>query len=166
MVFFYRNIFHIKKKDERRGLSCVHLTVLLNLLEDNTQVKARRMLHLRDKLYEIAKELVGKSFSSFCASSLQDLSSVCGFHTLTEAVLLFPLTLFGLIGSKHIGHLRFKIHCAWHVERSRCLRICLHRNHHYILFKAACQDYFYFLHFINIFSALFLTVNENFLLIF
>ena len=109
---------------------------------------------------------MSQSGSALRTAAGQHLAAVGGAHSLAEAGFFASLALFGLIGSKHIGHLRFKIHCAWHFERSRCLRICLHRNHHYILFKAACQDYFYFLHFINISSALFLTANENFLLIF
>ena len=45
--------------------------------------------------------LVGQSFSALGASSLQDVSAVSGSHSLSEAVLLFSLTLFGLISSQH-----------------------------------------------------------------
>jgi hypothetical protein len=45
--------------------------------------------------------LVGQSFSALGASSLQDISAVSGFHSLSEAVLLFSLTLFRLISSQH-----------------------------------------------------------------
>ena len=48
---------------------------------------------------------ISQSFSAFCASSLQYVSAVCGSHSLSEAVLLLSLTLFGLIGSKHFVHL-------------------------------------------------------------
>ena len=50
--------------------------------------------------------LVGRSIrqsdSTFCTSSLKDFSAVRGSHSLSEAVLLLSLTLFGLIGSKHL----------------------------------------------------------------
>ena len=46
--------------------------------------------------------LIGQSFSAFCASSLEDVSAVSSRHSLSEAVLLFSLTLFGLIGSEHL----------------------------------------------------------------
>ena len=46
--------------------------------------------------------LVGQSFSALGASSLQDVSAVSGSHSLSEAVLLFSLTLFGLISSEHL----------------------------------------------------------------
>ena len=48
-------------------------------------------------------ELVGQSLSALCTSSLQNISAVCSSHSLSEAVLLFSLTLFGLIGSEHNG---------------------------------------------------------------
>ena len=44
---------------------------------------------------------VGQSLSALCTSSLEDVSSVSGLHSLSEAVLLFSLTLFRLISSKH-----------------------------------------------------------------
>ena len=47
-------------------------------------------------------ELIGQSFSAFSASSLQDVSAVSSSHSLSEAVFLFSLTLFGLIGSEHL----------------------------------------------------------------
>ena len=50
-------------------------------------------------------KLIGQSFSAFCASSFEYVSSVGSCHSLSEAVLLLSLTLFGLIGSKHFVHL-------------------------------------------------------------
>ena len=50
-------------------------------------------------------KLIGKSFSALSASSLQYVSAVSGSHSLSEAVLLLSLTLFGLIGSEHSLHL-------------------------------------------------------------
>ena len=46
--------------------------------------------------------LVSQSFSAFSASSLQYVSAVSSSHSLSEAVFLFSLTLFGLIGSEHL----------------------------------------------------------------
>jgi len=48
---------------------------------------------------------VGQSFSALCASSLEYVSAVSSFHSLSEAMLLFSLTLFRLIGSEHRLHL-------------------------------------------------------------
>ena len=48
---------------------------------------------------------VGQSFSALCASSLEDVSAVSSFHSLSEAMLLFSLTLFRLISSEHRMHL-------------------------------------------------------------
>ena len=44
---------------------------------------------------------VSKSLSALCAASLKNCSAVCSFHSLSEAMLLFSLTLFGLISSEH-----------------------------------------------------------------
>ena len=49
------------------------------------------------------KNSVRKSLSAFCASSLEDVSAVLGLHSLSEAVLLLTLELFGLISSEHNG---------------------------------------------------------------
>ena len=48
---------------------------------------------------------MSKSLSTFCAASLENVSSVSGLHSLSEAVLLLSLTLFGLISSKHFIYL-------------------------------------------------------------
>ena len=46
--------------------------------------------------------LIRESYSALCTSSLEDFSAVRGSHSLSEAVLLLSLTLFRLIGSKHL----------------------------------------------------------------
>lgn len=51
------------------------------------------------------KRLIGQLFSALRASSLEDVSAVGSSHSLSEAVLFFSLTLFGLIGSEHDLHL-------------------------------------------------------------
>ena len=45
--------------------------------------------------------LVRKSDSAFCTSSLEDFSAVRGSHSLSEAVFLLSLALFGLVSSEH-----------------------------------------------------------------
>ena len=51
------------------------------------------------------RALVGQSFSALCASSLEYVSAVSSFHSLSEAMLLFSLTLFRLVSSEHRMHL-------------------------------------------------------------
>ena len=46
--------------------------------------------------------LVSQSCSALCATSLEYFSAVSCSHSLSEAVLLLSLALFGLICSKHI----------------------------------------------------------------
>ena len=56
------------------------------------------------RFYEQAYRLlrsIGQSFSALSASSLEYVSAVSSSHSLSEAVLFFSLTLFGLIGSEH-----------------------------------------------------------------
>ena len=48
---------------------------------------------------------MSKSLSTFCAASLENVSSVSGLHSLSEAVLFLSLTLFGLVSSKHFIYL-------------------------------------------------------------
>ena len=48
---------------------------------------------------------MGQSLSALCAASLQNGSSVRSLHSLSEAVLLFSLTLFRLVSSEHLLHL-------------------------------------------------------------
>ena len=49
--------------------------------------------------------LVRQSLSALCTSSLEDVSSVSGSHSLSEAMLFLSLALFGLIRSKHLYNL-------------------------------------------------------------
>ena len=58
---------------------------------------------LKTSLYGAAnkQESVCESCSALKASSLQNLSAVGGFHTLSEAVLFLSLELLGLICSNH-----------------------------------------------------------------
>ena len=46
---------------------------------------------------------IRKLHSSLGTSSLQNFSSIGGSHSFTETVNLLSLSLFGLIGSQHIG---------------------------------------------------------------
>ena len=49
--------------------------------------------------------LVGQSLSALCTASLQNGSAVRSLHSLSEAMLLFSLTLLRLISSEHLLHL-------------------------------------------------------------
>ena len=49
--------------------------------------------------------LVGQSLSALCTASLQNGSAVRSLHSLSEVMLLFSLTLLGLISSEHLLHL-------------------------------------------------------------
>ena len=53
------------------------------------------------RTYSLFLKLISKSCSAFCASSLENLSAVSGSHSLSEAVLLLSVDLFGLICSEH-----------------------------------------------------------------
>lgn len=55
------------------------------------------------------RSLVGKSCSASCASARQNLAAVRGSHSLPEAVYLFSLKLFRLIGSFHLEKPPFQI---------------------------------------------------------
>ena len=48
---------------------------------------------------------IGQSLSAFRASSLKNVSAVGSSHSLSEAMLLLSLTLFGLVSSEHYLHL-------------------------------------------------------------
>ena len=39
--------------------------------------------------------------SALCSAASEDLTAVCGGHSLAEAVLFFALTLLGLVGTQH-----------------------------------------------------------------
>ena len=45
---------------------------------------------------------IGESLSALSASSLEHLSSVCGFHSLAETVLYLSLALLRLVSSEHL----------------------------------------------------------------
>ena len=51
------------------------------------------------------RRLVGQSLSALCTASLQNGSAVRSLHSLSEAMLLFSLTLLRLISSEHLLHL-------------------------------------------------------------
>ena len=46
---------------------------------------------------------IGELSSALCASSLKNFSAVSGCHSLSEAMLLFSLSLLGLVRSLHCG---------------------------------------------------------------
>src|SRR5699024_11259892 len=48
---------------------------------------------------------VGQADTALRTTASQNLATIAGSHTLTETVLFGALTLFGLIGTKHGGHL-------------------------------------------------------------
>ena len=50
-------------------------------------------------------KLVGQSLSALCTSSLEYVSAVSSLHSLSEAMLLFSLTLLRLVSSQHRMHL-------------------------------------------------------------
>ena len=50
-------------------------------------------------------ELVCQSFSALSASSLKNVSTVSGSHSLSETVLFLSLSLLRLICSEHLVHL-------------------------------------------------------------
>ena len=84
---------------------------------------------------------MSESGSALGASSLENLSTVCGAHSLAEAVLFFSLKLLRLICSKHLSVTPF----PWHLMTLP-----------YIIniFFVICQEFFTFK---RKFSFLFLT---------
>ncbi len=48
---------------------------------------------------------VGETRAASCTTAGKNLAAIPGSHTLAEAVLLGALTLFRLIGTKHVRHL-------------------------------------------------------------
>ena len=50
-------------------------------------------------------KLVGQSLSALCTSSLENVATVRGLHSLSEAMLLLSLTLLRLVSSEHFGYL-------------------------------------------------------------
>ena len=93
MIFLYRNIFHI---------SPIRLKALNTKNPDAHEEQIGSASKVTGGFYVKLKDLIGQSFSAFSASSLQYVSTVSGSHSLSEAVFLFSLTLFGLIGSEHL----------------------------------------------------------------
>jgi len=51
---------------------------------------------------EHSVSLVGQTSAALVTSSLENLSAVCGSHSLTETVFLASLSLLGLICSEHM----------------------------------------------------------------
>ena len=47
--------------------------------------------------------------SALCSTASQNFAAVCGGHSLAEAVLLFALTLLGLVSTQHILCTPFRI---------------------------------------------------------
>lgn len=48
-------------------------------------------------------KLVGQSLSALCTSSLENVATVRGLHSLSEAMLLLSLALLRLVSSEHFG---------------------------------------------------------------
>ena len=83
---------------------------------------------------------IGQSFSALCASSLEYVSAISSFHSFSEAVLLFSLTLFRLIGSEHRMHLLCTKSEAFAFQQ---LNTLLHNDSvHYTRFISICQAFF------------------------
>ena len=66
-----------------------------------TRVLSEVLIVLSKSNRHCVTQLVGKTSSSFGASSLKNFSTVSRSHSLSEAVYLFSLSLFRLIGSLH-----------------------------------------------------------------
>ena len=74
---------------------------------------------------------VGETRAASCTTAGKNLAAIPGSHTLAEAVLLGALTLFRLIGTKHVRHLllilaakRFPPYRAYHNSRFLIKRGC------------------------------------------
>ncbi len=80
-------------------MTTVELSVCHLLKISNIKDTARRGENLPHTCIQLNS--VCESLSALCASSLEDLSSISGLHTLAEAVLLFSLALFRLVCSEH-----------------------------------------------------------------
>ena len=84
--------------------------------------------------------LIGQSFSALRASSLENVTAVCGLHSLSEAMLLFSLSLLRLVSSEHYLHLLIIVY------RKRVAFVAftlLHNDtQYYILFLPICQEIF------------------------
>jgi hypothetical protein len=58
---------------------------------------------------DVTPKLVGQSLSALCTSSLENVATVSGLHSLSEAMLLLSLTLLRLVSSEHNWFTSFKI---------------------------------------------------------
>ena len=65
----------------------------------NVCVLRCRRVRLRRELCSALGAATGEDLAAFCPSSLQDVSSVSGSHSLSEAMHLGSVTLSGLIGT-------------------------------------------------------------------
>ena len=61
--------------------------------------------------WRTVSESVGQSLSALGASSLENVATISGLHSLSEAMLLLSLTLFRLVSSEHSGFPPYKICC-------------------------------------------------------
>ena len=84
---------------------------------------------------------VGQSLSALCTSSLENVSAVSSLHSLTEAMLLFSLTLLRLVGSEHFCFLLVR----WSLRKrdSRgCISLLYNDNLYYIQTNVLCQVFY------------------------
>ena len=51
--------------------------------------------------FQDATQLVGQSLSALSAATLENVATVSGLHSLSEAMLLLSLALLRLVGSEH-----------------------------------------------------------------
>ena len=94
--------------------------------------------------HPVGERSVGQSLSALCASSLEDVSAVSSLHSLSEAMLLFSLTLFRLVSSQHRMHLLYSESEAFHLQWNTLL----HNDRlHYNRFSTVCQEFFNIFHF-------------------
>ena len=94
--------------------------------------------------------LIGELSSSLCASSLKNLSTVSGSHSLSEAVLLVSLSLLRLICSLHNKHLlliRIDINSAYSNIKHINARYIIPDGARFV--KTKCE-YFYFFYIIQL----------------
>ena len=84
--------------------------------------------------------LVSQSLSALCTASLQNGSAVGSLHSLSEAMLLFSLSLFRLVSSEHYLHLLNSLSeaCCFNVAFT-----LLHNDtQYYTLSFFICQEIF------------------------
>ena len=88
---FSRSVYRYKSKEEE----------IFGSVPQKTPTSCAATLQ-RLSVFMWARRSVRQSLSALCASSLQDISAVSSLHSLSEAMLLFSLTLFRLIRSQHL----------------------------------------------------------------